>query len=168
MINCQAGGGEGMGKEAAERRDAEVAAELRDFSRSLPMALLRAREAVMARFRPNLRGYNVTEQQWRVLRALAATGEVETTKLAEMVVLLAPSLSRILKDLIVRGLILRRTPETDLRRSLVSLSEAGQRLIAEVAPSSEVIYAEIEHLYGPEALEELRHLLTRLESVLGR
>ncbi len=145
-----------------------AAADLRDFSQSLPMALLRAREAVMARFRPNLRSYNVTEQQWRVLRALAATvGEVETTRLAEMVMLLPSSLSRILKDLIGRSLIVRRTPETDLRRSLVSLSPKGRALIAKVSPSSEAIYAEIERLYGTEALAELRALLTRLETALG-
>ena len=152
---------------AAQKPSATAAADLRDFSQSLPMALLRAREAVMARFRPNLRSYNVTEQQWRVLRALAAAGEVETTRLADMVMLLAPSLSRILKDLIARDLISRRTPESDLRRSLVSLSPKGSALIAKVAPSSEEIYAEIEQLYGTQALNELRTLLTRLETVLG-
>ena len=153
--------------EAVQQPSKTAAADLRDFSQSLPMALLRAREAVMARFRPNLRSFNVTEQQWRVLRALAAAGEVETTRLAEMVVLLPPSLSRILKDLIARDLIARRTPESDLRRSLVSLSPKGAALLVKVAPSSEAIYDEIERLYGSEALAELRTLLTRLETVLG-
>lgn len=152
--------------DAAARADS-AAADLRDFSQSLPMALLRARESVMARFRPNLRRHGVTEQQWRVLRALAAAGETETTRLAEMVMLLPPSLSRILKDLIARGLIARRTPETDLRRSLVSLSPKGTALIAKVAPDSEAIYAEIEALYGAQALADLRVLLTRLEGALG-
>ncbi|MGM3243097.1 hypothetical protein ACS2VP_27140, partial [Bacillus cereus group sp. Bc237] len=45
---------------------------LRAFSRSLPMALLRSRESVMVRFRPMLRAHGLTEQQWRVLRAMAA------------------------------------------------------------------------------------------------
>ena len=43
---------------------------MRPFDRSLPMALLRAREAVMSRFRPLLHAHGVTEQQWRVIRAL--------------------------------------------------------------------------------------------------
>ncbi|MGH7006661.1 MAG: hypothetical protein ACREIP_22160, partial [Alphaproteobacteria bacterium] len=38
---------------------------MRAFSRSLPMQLLRAREAVMQRFRPMLHQHGVTEQQWR-------------------------------------------------------------------------------------------------------
>jgi DNA-binding MarR family transcriptional regulator len=45
---------------------------MREFSRSLPMSLLRAREAVMRQFRPSLREHGLTEQQWRILRALAA------------------------------------------------------------------------------------------------
>ena len=45
---------------------------MREFSRSLPMSLLRAREAVMRQFRPSLRSHGLTEQQWRILRALLA------------------------------------------------------------------------------------------------
>jgi hypothetical protein len=38
---------------------------MREFSRSLPMSLLRAREAVMRQFRPSLRDHGLTEQQSR-------------------------------------------------------------------------------------------------------
>ncbi len=55
---------------------------MRAFSRSLPMELLRAREAVMKRFRPALRDHGVTEQQWRILRALAHSGALEVSALA--------------------------------------------------------------------------------------
>src|SRR5665647_1001577 len=55
---------------------------MRDFSRSLPMALLRARESVMRHFRPSLRAHGLTEQQWRILRALSSHGEIEVTELA--------------------------------------------------------------------------------------
>src|SRR5438105_334324 len=44
---------------------------LRPFSQSLPMALLRAREAVMRHFRPSLQAAGLTEQQWRTMRALS-------------------------------------------------------------------------------------------------
>ncbi len=49
-------------------------APMREFSRSLPMSLLRAREAVMRQFRPSLRNHGLTEQQWRILRALDGGG----------------------------------------------------------------------------------------------
>src|SRR5271170_6082487 len=102
---------------------------MREFSRSLPMSLLRAREAVMRQFRPSLRRHNLTEQQWRILRALATIDEIEVAGLARDAFLLGPSLSRILRDLEARQLIVRRTAKADLRRGVVSISSKGLKLI---------------------------------------
>ncbi|MCK1340685.1 homoprotocatechuate degradation operon regulator HpaR [Bradyrhizobium sp. 38] len=140
---------------------------MRDFSRSLPMSLLRAREAVMRQFRPSLRAHGLTEQQWRILRALAAIDAVEVTELARTAFLLGPSLSRILRDLDARNLIERKTAKADQRRSMVSISEKGVKLMASVAPSSEAIYAEITRRFGARKLAELQEMLGQLELCLA-
>ncbi|QOZ54223.1 homoprotocatechuate degradation operon regulator HpaR [Bradyrhizobium sp. CCBAU 53338] len=140
---------------------------MRDFSRSLPMSLLRAREAVMRQFRPNLREHGLTEQQWRILRALAAIEAAEVTELARTAFLLGPSLSRILRDLEARNLIERKTAKTDQRRSMVSISREGVKLMALVAPSSEAIYAEITQRFGARKLAELQEMLGELETCLA-
>ena len=140
---------------------------LREFSRSLPMALLRAREAVMRHFRPSLRTFDMTEQQWRVLRALSAVSEIEVTELANATFLLPPSLSRILRDLEHRGLTRRRSSAKDMRLVLVSISTAGLRLIEEAGVYSEQIYAEMTKRFGAARLAELMELLRELESLLG-
>ena len=67
---------------SAEAAETARRAPMRDFSRSLPMSLLRAREAVMRQFRPSLRKHGLTEQQWRILRALTAVEAIEVTELA--------------------------------------------------------------------------------------
>src|SRR5579864_9637010 len=110
---------------------------MRDFSKSLPMALLRAREAVMKQFRPSLRRHGLTEQQWRILRALTAVDAIEVTELARVAFLLGPSLSRILRDLEARHLIERKVAKADLRRGVLSISAKGLKLIEAVAPTSE-------------------------------
>ncbi|WP_038947770.1 MULTISPECIES: homoprotocatechuate degradation operon regulator HpaR [Bradyrhizobium] len=140
---------------------------MRDFSRSLPMSLLRAREAVMRQFRPSLREHGLTEQQWRILRALAAIEAVEVTELARTAFLLGPSLSRILRDLEARNLIERKTAKTDQRRSMVSISKEGVKLMASVAPTSEAIYAEITRRFGARKLAELQEMLGALEQSLA-
>jgi homoprotocatechuate degradation regulator HpaR len=140
---------------------------MREFSRSLPMSLLRAREAVMRLFRPSLRGYGLTEQQWRILRALASIDAIEVTELARVAFLLGPSLSRILRDLEARQLIERRTAKADLRRGVVSISAKGLRLIEAVAPSSEAIYAAMTRRYGARKLAELQDMLHALEASLS-
>jgi homoprotocatechuate degradation regulator HpaR len=140
---------------------------MRAFSKSLPMELMRAREAVMRRFRPSLRDHGVTEQQWRILRALAHSGPLEVSALAEATYLLAPSLSRILPDMEARHLISRRQADSDLRRSVISLERKGLRLIATHAPRSESIYEEIARRFGEQRLEQLFTLLRELEEALA-
>jgi len=140
---------------------------MRDFSKSLPMSLLRAREAVMRQFRPSLRRHGLTEQQWRILRALAAVDAIEVTELARVAFLLGPSLSRILRDLEARQLIERRTAKADLRRGVVSISQKGLKLIELVAPTSEAVYAAITQRYGGRKLAELQDMLAALENSLA-
>jgi homoprotocatechuate degradation regulator HpaR len=139
---------------------------MREFSRSLPMSLLRAREAVMRQFRPSLRDHGLTEQQWRILRALASVDTIEVTELARVAFLLGPSLARFLRDLEARHLIERRVAKADQRRGLVSISTKGVRLIETVAPSSEAIYAAITRRYGARRLRELQDMLHELEGAL--
>jgi homoprotocatechuate degradation regulator HpaR len=140
---------------------------MREFSRSLPMSLLRAREAVMRHFRPSLRNHGLTEQQWRILRALASIDAIEVTELAHVAFLLGPSLSRILRDLEARHLIERRVAKADLRRGVVSISAKGLKLIEAVAPSSEAIYDAITRRYGARKLAELQDMLGALEASLS-
>jgi len=140
---------------------------MRDFSRSLPMSLLRAREAVMRQSRPALREHGLTEQQWRILRALASIDAIEVTELARVAFLLGPSLSRILRDLEARHLIERKVAKADLRRGVVSISAKGLKLIEAVAPSSEAIYAAMTKRYGARKLAELQDMLHALEGSLS-
>jgi homoprotocatechuate degradation regulator HpaR len=130
-------------------------ASLRPFTRSLPMALMRARESVMRHFRPKLQAANLTEQQWRTLRALGNGEEMEATRLAVATFLLAPSLTRILRDLEARGLVLRRAGPRDARVALIKLSPEGATLLRELGAHSEQIYSAIEARLGRERLNAL-------------
>src|SRR5260370_21905197 len=71
---------------------------MREFSRSLPMSLLRAREAAMRLFRPSLRNHGLTEQQWRTLRALSSHDALGVTEIARGAFCLCPRLSRVQRD----------------------------------------------------------------------
>lgn len=151
----------------------EAAAELPDVeplppvAKSLPVRLMRARESVMTRIRPVLRAHNVTEQQWRVLRTIQDLHETEITALAEHVFLLPPSLSRILRDLELRGLLVRRSSAMDQRRALVSVTPAGVALIREVEPELLAVRLEMRALFGLDRLRALDALLEELAAALG-
>ena len=139
---------------------------MRAFARSLPMALLRTREAVMARFRPLLRAHDLTEQQWRVLRALTASAtSLRASEISQLTLLSLPSLSRLLRTLETRGLLRRVVLDRDLRAAQVTLSAAGRRLVAALAPLSEAKYAEITDAIGD---ADMVRLYRTLERVLER
>lgn len=120
---------------------------------------MKAREAAMAKFRPLLRQHGLTEQQWRVIRALADFGPVDAGELAERSFLLAPSLTRILQFLDNENLIERATDSTDQRKSVVTLSTKGRQLFGRIAPESEALYADIEAAFGVDRLQTLYELL---------
>ncbi len=135
---------------------------LRDFDHSLPMALLKAREKVMSRFRPILRDHGVTEQQWRVVRALYGTDGLEATALAEKTILLMPSLTRIIKTLEEKQWIGREAVDGDSRRRRIRLSSKGKKLYEKIAPLSEHEYQNIENKIGKETLAEIYELLKKI------
>lgn len=153
------------GARLAEKPDA---VELRALGRSLPMELLKAREAAMARFRPMLREFGLTEQQWRAIRVLAEFGRLDASELARRSLLLAPSLTRILQFLEAEGLVRRLADRGDQRRAFLELSAKGRRLFEAVAPASESIYADVEQTFGRDRMEMLYSLLADFYGALDR
>lgn len=139
-----------------------AAAPIRDFSQSLPMLLLRCHQAVMAQFRPVLRAHRITEQQWRVLRALASVQDARITRLAELTLISKPSLSRLLPALEARGLVASAPSANDARGISVRIAPAGRALIRTVGPHSEARYRAIGDAVGPTALAGLYTLLPRV------
>ena len=135
---------------------------MREFERSLPMSLLKAREVVMKKFIPHLREYDLSPQQWRVLRILFETDGLEMSVISERCYLLMPSLSRIIQNLEARQLISRRISEKDQRRSIISLTDAGVKLVELIVPKSEERYAHITETFGYGKLELLYELLDEL------
>ncbi len=133
-----------------------------DTRHALPMALLRAREAVMTRFRPLLAAHDINEQQWRVIRVLGEHAALDATELAARANILAPSLTRMIRTLTERGLILRARDRADGRRVMLSIAPKGRALLAEVAPESAAIYRRLEAEYGPDRVAELIDLLIDL------
>lgn len=133
----------------------EAEQKLPPYQQSLAGTLLAAREAVMAPIRPMLRNANVTEQQWRVLRVLDHAGPTDPTGLAEAALLFAPSVARILKELVERGLILRAPHARDRRRAVLTLSPSGKALVRETSRQTMALLTDYAARFGEQRLERL-------------
>ena len=138
---------------------------LRRTRRSLPIALLRARETVMGPIREMLSQSDINEQKWRVLRVLDERGPCELTQVAKDACLLLPSLTRIIRAMEEEGLATRATDPEDRRKSIATITDAGRALIVAHMAESNAIFARLERDFGHEKLEQLLDLLDELQAL---
>jgi homoprotocatechuate degradation regulator HpaR len=130
--------------------------------RNLPLLLLQARERVIGRFRPILNANGITEQQWRIVRALLETGPLEPREIVSLCGISSPSLAGVLARMEELGLVTRQRLEHDQRRLHVSLTPRSRVLAARMAPQVEAAYEELEARIGAAFMQQLYAMLDAL------
>ncbi len=137
----------------------------RPTQRSLPIALLRARETVMEPVREMLQRSGISEQKWRVLRVVEESGPLEQTAIAQSASLLMPSLTRLNQAMIEDGLLTRATDPKDKRKAIISITDKGRALILEHLGESEAIFDRITSQIGADRQDLLLDLLEELRQL---
>jgi homoprotocatechuate degradation regulator HpaR len=135
--------------------------------RNLPLLLLRSREAVMARFRGILNQHGLTEQQWRVIRALLDESPLEPRQICERCQLLSASAAGVLARMEDLSLVRRERMASDQRRVQVSITPKSRALARRIAPLAEAEYAQIEQALGAPLLAQIYASLDQLLLRLG-
>ena len=130
--------------------------------RNLPHLLLRARDTLMAQFRPLLSEFGLTEQQWRILRELLEQGSQEPRQLCETCSISSPSIVGMLVRMEEAGLIARARMPHDQRRVLVSLTPKSRQIARQLVPQIEARYAALEQTLGVDAMQEVYDTLDAL------
>jgi homoprotocatechuate degradation regulator HpaR len=134
--------------------------------RNLPLLLLQAREGVISRFRPVLNAHGVTEQQWRIVRALLESGPLEPRQIGHLCRISSPSLAGVLARMDDLGLVRRERLPHDQRRVKVSLTTKSRELAAALAPQIEAVYTALETLVGTARVQQVYALLDELIGLL--
>jgi homoprotocatechuate degradation regulator HpaR len=121
----------------------------------------------MAPIRPFLREAGLTEQQWRVLRVLVDEGDSDPSGLAQAGLLYPPTVTRILKELADRGLLVRHPHAKDGRRSLITVTPAGRNLVEITARHTSALLDEYGARFGVERMQALQAELVELAELIG-
>ncbi len=116
----------------------------------------------MQRFRPMLNDHGVTEQQWRILRALLHEDGLEPRQLCARCLISSPSITGVLARMEEAGLIQRERMEHDQRRVSVTLTAWARDLGDAMAPLVEQQYAALEQVVGVDALQRVYDALDTL------
>jgi homoprotocatechuate degradation regulator HpaR len=133
-----------------------------ELPRNLILLFMQAREVVFAAFRPILNDAGLTEQQWRVIRALYELEPLEPNQICDVCLILSPSLAGILARMEDLGLIRKSRVENDQRRVLIHLTAKSRKLVEKLIPLIVEQYGLIERAMGPKLFADMYSLLDKV------
>ena len=145
-----------------------VPAGYRSVKDALPIALVRAREALLAFYRPMIAERGFTEPQWRVLRIVNEYEPIDITTLSQYGGLHTPSVTRILKTLESDGYIERRRDAEDTRRSWISVTQKTRKIMYQSGANSVAIRKEVFKQFSEEKMNQLADLANELADIRPR
>lgn len=128
------------------------------------MMLYRSLDVVLPQFRRIFSRHGLTEQQWRILRALWEADEQPLLALAESTLLPSPSLVGIIDRLERDGLVARKRSATDRRVVHICLTATGRTLERQVMPDVDKVYAAIDTRLTRQEWQTLHTILTKLQT----
>lgn len=132
------------------------------FKDSLPLQLIKARDVTLDFFRPVLSEYEITVQQWRVMRLIHAYNEIDFTTLSKESCILSPSLTGIINRLEKQGYVCKIKSDVDQRRVNIRLTNKAETLVKEMRVDIDKQYEKLKDKFGTERYNQLSDLLDEL------
>jgi len=132
------------------------------FLDSLPMILSRTLDGVMPVYRALFQEHAITDQQWRVMRALWEQKHLTSKQISEITLLPSPSLVGILDRLEKKGFVGRLRSVEDRRLVYIVPTQAGRKLQELMLPKIEQIHDRFMHQVTPDEWGELNRILGKL------
>jgi DNA-binding MarR family transcriptional regulator len=106
--------------------------------------------------------YGVARQEWRLTAALVERGPMSVGALADYALVEAARVSRMVPVLVRKGLVARTAGRSDARKALLSGTERGHRLYAELLPQLAAINRRLTEVLTEQEALLLEDLLARL------
>ena len=132
------------------------------FLDSLPMILSRSIDGIMPVYRTLFQEHAITDQQWRVMRALWEQKHLTSKQISEITLLPSPSLVGILDRLEKKRFIGRFRSVEDRRLVYIVPTQAGRELQELMLPKIEEIHDSFMKKVTPEEWGELNRILDKL------
>lgn len=148
------------------QREIRQGKPFRSQGQEVVVALLRTADLVRRVVGRTLEPYDITVQQYNVLRILRGAGEqgLPTLEIAERMIEQAPGVTRLLDRLEVKGLVRRQRCAQDRRQVLCWLTPAGLDLVERLDDPVDSADAEAVAMLTPEEQDRLLRMLDAIRS----
>ncbi len=143
------------------QREIRQSKPFRSRGQEVVVALIRTADLVRRVVGRVLEPYDITVQQYNVLRILRGSGErgLPTLEIGERMVEHAPGITRLLDRLETKGLVRRQRCPEDRRQVLCWLTPSGTELVERLDEPVDSADAEAVSMLGPEEQDRLLRLL---------
>ncbi|MBS4174880.1 MarR family transcriptional regulator [Bacillus sp. FJAT-49736] len=111
----------------------------------------------------NLKPFNITTEQWSVLRTLSETDHISQKELSELADKDQATLTKILDLLEKHQFVKRVSNPADRRSFLITITDQGEALAKKVAPFIEEIFVKIINGIDEQSIEIYQEVLLSLE-----
>lgn len=135
-----------------------------DFRDSLPMVLNRTLDAIMPAYRELFARFDITEQQWRILRVLWEHEKITTNALADLTLLPAPSLVGIIDRMEKKKLVSRIRSTKDRRVIYILLTTKGRKIEKEVMPFVKAIHQNLKSVVNENEWLAMQETLEKIST----
>ena len=137
------------------------------FLDSLPMILSRSLDDIMPQYRSLFQAHGITDQQWRVMRALWEQEHLTSKQISQITLIPAPSLVGILDRLEKKGLLGRLRSVKDRRLVFIRPTRAGRELQELMLPKIEEIHNFLKERVTSTEWNEMKRILDKLSGHSG-
>lgn len=132
------------------------------FSNVLGIILYKTQRKLQNALHQQLKEYDITPEQWGMLRCLSENTGVAPTELAEILLKDKPNTTRIAEKLKKKGLVTFEASVSDKRSYLIFITEKGMELLKQVFPNTMALNQQAVQGISPEKIEELKDLLNKI------
>lgn len=103
------------------------------FFYHLEKAIKTYRQYAQAKLRQN--GFDITIDQWLVLKAIDDNPDISQNEISEMVFKDKASITRIIEILVFQQYLIRTTPDENRRRKKLSITSKGKKNLKDIVPA---------------------------------
>ena len=124
------------------------------------LGILRTSDLLENRLARLLREYRLTPSQYNAMRIMRGEGEpMPCLEVADRMIQVAPAITRVVDQLVDRGLIEKQQSTEDRRVFLVGLTTAGKRLLGEIDAPLQTLHQSLLGHVPPPDLKTLNKIL---------
>lgn len=151
-----------QGSRARSTRASAVAETAQFVDSYLPALLAQAHDVVSSEFHAVAARHGLAPSEWRVLATLASGAPMSIGRLAQIVVMKQPTVTRLLDRMEATGHVERLPHDGDRRITLVGITTAGQKMVSRLVALAREHEERVLEPFGVKRSEDLKETLMQL------